>query len=246
MSCWSILSIGVWKGFSSHHCFQVPEPSESFFSRNHPWLLWDVCEPLLPATVTNFPGCSPDLYSSSHPAKHTSVYMHHSDIWCCLSGLSDLAAYVCWETEVNLGPCLFSPPAPFLQGLINIWILLGLTFVLLLGLASVHNDNFLLNCFCCTLPVSLPFQKKWLQSKYQSRTVWLPARVKSDHRALWFYPASDFTSDGFQFWAKVYLLWGEHPSFQLWISTHSQRWTQLQDNLRKLSTHLNFITVREE
>lgn len=58
----------------------------------------------LPPTGTSLPSCSPDLYGSSHPAEHTSVYMCCSDIWCCLGGFSDLASSVCWETEtVNLG-----------------------------------------------------------------------------------------------------------------------------------------------
>lgn len=76
----------------------------TFFSANHPWLLWDVCEHPLPPTGTSLPSCSPDLYGSSHPAEHTSVYMCCSDIWCCLGGFADLASSVCWETEtVNLG-----------------------------------------------------------------------------------------------------------------------------------------------
>lgn len=204
-------------------CVWTPPPSHS---HNLSWLfLW----PLLKLTP-----------SQAHKCLHAPHWYLMLSQWplrpCCLCVLRDRSEF---------RPCLFSPPSPFVQGLINIWILLGLTFVLLLGLASVHNDNFLLNCFCCTLPVSLPFQKKWLQSKYQTRTVWLPARVKSDHRALWFYPASNFTSDGFQFWAKVCLLWGEKV-FSCEFSTHSQRWTQLQDNLCKLSTHLSFRTVREE
>ena len=100
------------KGSALTIIFESPSHLSPFFSRNHPWLLWDVCEPLLPPTVTIFPGCSSDLYWSSHPAKHTSVYMHHTDIWCCLSGLSDLAAYVYWETEVNLGHVFSLLPPP--------------------------------------------------------------------------------------------------------------------------------------
>lgn len=84
----------------------------TFFSANHPRLLWDTCEHPLPPTGTSIP-ISPDLYTSSHPAKHASVYMRCGDIWCCLRGLSDLAASVCWETEIVNAGNLFVFFSPF-------------------------------------------------------------------------------------------------------------------------------------
>ena len=141
----------------------------TFFSANHPRLLWDVCEHPFSPTGANLPGCS-SLLDKLTPSQACKCL--HALLWYLM---------LSWAP---LRPCFFCMPrdrdcefrqlllfsSPLWQGSIKSWILLGLIFVLFLELALVHNDNFLLNCFCCTLPVSLPFQEKWLQSKYQTST----------------------------------------------------------------------------
>lgn len=125
------------------------------------------------------------------PTECTSVYM-------CMA-IPAASWGLIRETNCEIRQLLlFSFPS--LQGLTNGWIL-GLISFVFLELASVCNDNFLLKCFCCTLPVSLPSKKKWLWSTWHSGR--LSARVKpKPYHSVWFYPASNFTSCSFQFWAR--------------------------------------------
>lgn len=77
----------------------------------------------------------------------------------------------------------------------------------------------------------------------------LLARVKSDHTALWFYPAFDFTSGGFQFWARE-IYFCHEENIQVFICEFSTVRPQgrrcLQDPLCKLSALLSREIKREE
>lgn len=129
-----------------------------FFFANHPWLLWDVHEhPFLPQAQTFLVVPLSSTHAHTQPSTEVSTC-------ATLLLLFTLRDRNCEFRQL----LLFSLPP--LRRLRNSWILLGLIFVLFLELASAHNDNFLLNCFCCALPVSLPFQEDWLQSKYQTST----------------------------------------------------------------------------
>lgn len=99
--------------------------------------------------------------SSSFSDLCTSSYPLSAQVCTCVWQYLLLSWGLIRETNCEIRQLLlFSFPS--LQGLTNGWTL-GLISFLFLELASVRSDNFLLKCFCCTLPVSLPSKKKWLE-----------------------------------------------------------------------------------